>query len=116
MPKVHKSASQRRLRPKNSGAAVKAPGPQSDILTLREVAHWLRVNPNTVYRMVARKQLPAFRFGKDFRFVRSEILSGMARLRRPGDGPQYGRTPKAKQTTTAASTQTSMDFDAWISG
>lgn len=42
-------------------------------MTLREVARWLRVSPGTVYRLVARNQIPALRLGRNFRFSRDAI-------------------------------------------
>lgn len=40
----------------------------SGIATVKEVSEYLRVHPSTVYRMLAKKQLPAFRVGSDWRF------------------------------------------------
>ena len=40
----------------------------SDIATVKEVSEYLRVHPSTVYRMLSKKQLPAFRVGADWRF------------------------------------------------
>jgi excisionase family DNA binding protein len=40
----------------------------SDIFTVKEVSEYLRVHPSTVYRMLSKKQLPAFRVGSDWRF------------------------------------------------
>ena len=39
------------------------------ILTVRDVSNLLRVHPSTVYRMLKRNQLPAFRVGSDWRFT-----------------------------------------------
>jgi excisionase family DNA binding protein len=38
------------------------------LLTLREVAQYLRVHPGTVYRLVKSGQLQAARVGRDLRF------------------------------------------------
>jgi excisionase family DNA binding protein len=38
------------------------------LLTLREVAQYLRVHPGTVYRLVRTGELPAARVGRDLRF------------------------------------------------
>jgi excisionase family DNA binding protein len=40
----------------------------SGIATVKEVSEYLRVHPSTVYRLLARKQIPAFRVGSDWRF------------------------------------------------
>jgi excisionase family DNA binding protein len=38
------------------------------VLTVKELADFLRVHPSTVYRLLQRDQLPAFRVGSDWRF------------------------------------------------
>lgn len=38
------------------------------VLTLEEVAGYLRVHPSTIYRLLKKKQLPAFKVGSDWRF------------------------------------------------
>jgi excisionase family DNA binding protein len=44
-----------------------------EIMTSVEVAKYLRIHPSTIYRLLRRKQIPAFRIGRDHRFLRSEI-------------------------------------------
>jgi len=41
---------------------------RTQLMTLREVAHYLRVHPATVYRLVKAGRLPAIRVGRDLRF------------------------------------------------
>lgn len=43
------------------------------ILTLNNVAEYLRVHPSTIYRLLKKKQLPAFKLGHDWRFNRDSI-------------------------------------------
>ncbi|HSR58476.1 MAG TPA: helix-turn-helix domain-containing protein [Candidatus Binataceae bacterium] len=38
------------------------------VLTVKEVADYLHVHQSTIYRMLKRAQLPAFRVGSDWRF------------------------------------------------
>jgi excisionase family DNA binding protein len=38
------------------------------ILTLENVAEYLRVHPSTIYRLLKKRQLPAFKVGRDWRF------------------------------------------------
>jgi excisionase family DNA binding protein len=45
----------------------------SSIMTLEEVASYLRVHPSTVYRMVKNHSIPAFKIGSDWRFNRESI-------------------------------------------
>ncbi|HUY39595.1 MAG TPA: helix-turn-helix domain-containing protein [Candidatus Binataceae bacterium] len=39
------------------------------MLTVQEVSSYLRVHPSTIYRMLKKNQLPAFRVGSDWRFT-----------------------------------------------
>jgi len=47
------------------------------MLTVADVADFLRVHPNTVYRLLKTRQLPAFRIGSDWRFSRDDVESWM---------------------------------------
>jgi repressor LexA len=46
---------------------------ESDILTLQEVAEYLKVDERTVYRMVKSKELPAFKVRNQWRFKKEAI-------------------------------------------
>ncbi len=43
------------------------------VMTLEEVASYLRVHPSTIYRLLKRTQLPAFKVGSDWRFNQESI-------------------------------------------
>ena len=45
----------------------------SDILTVEEVAEYLKLAKKTVYKMAVEKKIPAFRVGKFWRFRKTEI-------------------------------------------
>ena len=45
----------------------------AEVLRLTEVAEYLRVHPSTIYRLLKRKELPAFKVGSDWRFNRASI-------------------------------------------
>ena len=49
--------------------------PKSDILTITEVAEYLKVAERTLYRLAAAKKLPAFKVGGTWRFSRTDIDS-----------------------------------------
>ena len=51
----------------NKSAAV------GDILTLKDVAEYLKVTERTIYRLAAAKKIPAFKVGGTWRFSRAEI-------------------------------------------
>jgi excisionase family DNA binding protein len=43
------------------------------VLTLEEVANYLKVHPSTVYRLVKKSQIPAFKIGSDWRFNQASV-------------------------------------------
>jgi len=43
------------------------------LLTIEQVARYLKVDKFTVYRLVARRKLPAYRVGNQWRFKRTVI-------------------------------------------
>lgn len=45
----------------------------NDILTIREVAEYLKINEKTAYRLAAEGKLPGFKVGGAWRFRRDEI-------------------------------------------
>jgi PTS system nitrogen regulatory IIA component len=71
--------------------------PDHDILTLEEVAQYLRLKPQTIYKWAQERRIPAVKLGKEWRFRKSildrwldeRILSeesGFSHLREPEDG------------------------------
>lgn len=49
------------------------PSPDHEILTLEEVAHYLRVKPQTIYKWAQEGRIPAAKLSKEWRFRRSVI-------------------------------------------
>ena len=45
----------------------------SPVMTVRELADYLRVHPSTIYRLLKQKRIPAFKFGREWRFNRETI-------------------------------------------
>ncbi|MGO9603704.1 MAG: helix-turn-helix domain-containing protein [Candidatus Binataceae bacterium] len=45
----------------------------SKVLTVAELAEYLRVHRSTIYRLLKALKLPAFRIGSDWRFNREQI-------------------------------------------
>jgi excisionase family DNA binding protein len=43
------------------------------MLTVREFAHYLRLNPSTVYRLLRENKLPGFKIGESWRIGVQEI-------------------------------------------
>ncbi|WP_423377904.1 methylation-associated defense system helix-turn-helix domain-containing protein MAD1 [Burkholderia sp. LMG 32019] len=49
------------------------PTPKGEILTIKEVADYLKVTERTIYRLAGAKKIPAFKVGGAWRFSRSDI-------------------------------------------
>jgi excisionase family DNA binding protein len=49
------------------------PGGENEILTIEEVAAYLRLKPQTIYKWAQEKRIPAAKIGKEWRFRRSVI-------------------------------------------
>ena len=47
--------------------------PGNDILTLEEVASYLRLTPQTIYKWAQEKRIPGAKLGKEWRFRKSII-------------------------------------------
>jgi excisionase family DNA binding protein len=71
--------------------------PDREILTLEEVAHYLRLKPQTIYKWAQERRIPAAKLGKEWRFRKSvldrwldqQMLgedSGFSHLRAPDGG------------------------------
>ncbi len=43
------------------------------VMTVRELAEYLRVHPSTIYRLLKKRRIPAFKVGSDWRFNRETI-------------------------------------------
>ena len=48
-----------------------------DLLTLEELAVFLKVSRDTVYRMAQRGKIPAVKVGNQWRFTRSEVMNAL---------------------------------------
>jgi excisionase family DNA binding protein len=57
------------MSPKRARDAV----PNNEILTIEEVAAYLRLTPQTIYKWAQEKRIPAVKLGKEWRFRRSVI-------------------------------------------
>ena len=45
----------------------------SRIMTTAETARYLRIDRSTLYKMVGKGQIPAFKIGSDYRFDKDEV-------------------------------------------
>ena len=51
-----------------SAQSISKQGDMTSAMKIREVATYLRVHPSTIYRLLRRGELPAFKTGSDWRF------------------------------------------------
>jgi excisionase family DNA binding protein len=58
-----------------------------DVLTLEEVAEYLRVHRATIYRLLKKNKIPGFRVGGDWRFNRASIDRWRAALEKQPEAP-----------------------------
>lgn len=47
--------------------------PKSEIMTAEETSRYLKITQRTLYRYLRNRQIPAFKLGKEWRFVRSDL-------------------------------------------
>ena len=57
---------------------------EGEILTLKQVADFLKVTERTIYRLAAAKKIPAFRVGGTWRFSKAEINQWIQRQQEDG--------------------------------
>ena len=50
------------------------------VLTLEEVAQFLRIHPSTVYRLLRKHTIPAFKVGSDWRFNQDSVENWVKKL------------------------------------
>lgn len=62
---------------------------RSKVLTFQEVSTYLRVHPSTIYRMLKKHQLPAFRVGSDWRFTVEAIDKWRASVENGSQHPAH---------------------------
>jgi excisionase family DNA binding protein len=58
---------------------------QENLLTAEQVAHYLKVDKFTVYRLVAKKKIPAFKVGNQWRFDKKVIDAWLLKNSNMGD-------------------------------
>jgi excisionase family DNA binding protein len=58
------------------------------VMTLDDVAQFLRVHPSTVYRLLKNRTIPAFKVGSDWRFNQDSIERWVRKLESAGSTDQ----------------------------
>jgi excisionase family DNA binding protein len=46
---------------------------KSELMTAAETCRYLKITQRTLYRYLRSRQIPAFKLGKEWRFVRSDL-------------------------------------------
>ena len=59
---------------------------EGEILTLDEVAVYLKAGKRTIYRLAAENKIPAFKLGATWRFRKQDIDSWIAAQTTDGEG------------------------------
>ncbi len=54
----------------------------NDVLSVREVARYLKLNEQTIYRLARNGTLPASKIGRQWRFSRREVEALLSERRR----------------------------------
>jgi len=49
------------------------PQAKDELLTAAETCRYLKISPRTLYRYIQDRRMPAFKLGKEWRFVRSDL-------------------------------------------
>ena len=47
--------------------------PKSELMTAEETCRYLKITQRTLYRYLQNRQIPGFKLGKEWRFVRSDL-------------------------------------------
>ena len=77
--------------------------PDSDIMTMQEVADYLHCHYTTIHRLLRQRAIPAFRLGSDWRLRRSDVdkwidhQTTIAFEMEPGNEPKKGKALKPQR-------------------
>ncbi|EAC1523502.1 MULTISPECIES: helix-turn-helix domain-containing protein [Enterobacterales] len=66
------------------------------ILTIKDVADYLKVNERTIYRLAASSELPGFKVGNSWRFKQSELEQYIAAQHNRASVSEAMKSPNSK--------------------
>jgi excisionase family DNA binding protein len=78
---------------------MSASATEGEILTIKQVADYLKVTERTIYRLAAAKKIPAFKVGGTWRFSRAGIESWIREQSSLGPGHDAALPPKGGRRT-----------------
>ncbi|BCA56215.1 DNA-binding protein [Nitrospira sp. KM1] len=61
---------------------------KSELMTAEETCQYLKITQRTLYRYLQSRQIPAFKLGKEWRFVRSDLEQWIRHRTRSRLSPQ----------------------------
>ena len=70
------------------------------ILTIKDVADYLKVNERTIYRLAASSELPGFKVGNSWRFKQSELEQYIAAQHNRAGVSEAMKSPNSKSADT----------------
>ncbi len=50
-----------------------SPAPKTELMTVTETCRYLKITQRTLYRYLRNRQIPAFKLGEEWCFVRSDL-------------------------------------------
>ena len=74
--------------PLNLGKTMPARPAENAIMTIGEVADYLKVTERTIYRLAGNKQIPAFKVGGSWRFSKMDIDGWIKQQSSTADQPK----------------------------
>jgi len=72
---------------------------QKEVMTLREASHYLGISPDTLYKYLAEKSIPAFKLGNRWRFKKDLLDRWMERKSERADSALEPGTKRAAKPT-----------------
>jgi len=72
------------------------PSPASGILTIPEIAKYLKVTEKTIYKLAGAKKIPAFKVGGSWRFSKADIDAWITHESMKSFGGSYNKRRVAK--------------------
>ena len=73
-----------------------APAAASGILTIPEIAKYLKVTEKTIYKLAGAKKIPAFKVGGSWRFSKADIDAWITHESMKSFGGSYNKRGVAK--------------------
>jgi excisionase family DNA binding protein len=64
-----------------------------EVMTVKDLSEYLHCNQSTIYRLLKRGELPAFKVGSDWRFMTAEIRNW---CRRKTSGPKVRQSARVR--------------------